>query len=40
MSLEAAISGLTDVDAITLSMSELAQSGEAHVAVCTSALIR
>lgn len=29
----AALAGLTDVDAITLSMSEFAQSGEAHVAV-------
>jgi uncharacterized membrane protein (DUF4010 family) len=28
----AAIAGLTDVDAITLSMSEFAQSGEARVA--------
>jgi uncharacterized membrane protein (DUF4010 family) len=29
----AALSGLVDVDAITLSMAELAQSGEAHTAV-------
>ena len=29
----AAIAGLTDVDAITLSMSEFAKSGEARVAV-------
>ena len=29
----AALSGLVDVDAITLSMSELAKSGEAHIAV-------
>jgi len=29
----AALSGLVDVDAITLSMSEFAKSGEAHIAV-------
>jgi uncharacterized membrane protein (DUF4010 family) len=29
----AALAGLTDVDAITLSMSEFAKSGEAHIAV-------
>ena len=29
----AALAGLTDVDAITLSMAELAKTGDAHVAV-------
>jgi uncharacterized membrane protein (DUF4010 family) len=29
----AALAGLTDVDAITLSMAEFAKTGEAHVAV-------